>query len=272
MHDKESEMIIQEWMNEWLLRLGGALLLLLAGYIAIRIVKTVTKKLLRRSKVDEVLYTFILHSINIVLWAILLIAVMAYVGIPVTSFLTVLGAAGVAVALALRDSLANFAGGILIMISKPFNKGDYIEDLQTSGLVDQIDLLYTRLITFDNKVITIPNGKLANSTIINNTKLDTRRVDCVFRISLDADLQRAKEILQIVAEHDPRIMDQPAPIIGVAGLVDHAIELDLRAWCKTEDVLDVRYFLEEGVKMAFDEAGIVIPYQQIDVNLRKRSK
>lgn len=253
-----------------LFSVGIALAIILAGYIVIRIVCGVVRKGLSKSKLDEALHSFIINCIRIILWIMTIITALQYMGVPIAAFLTALGAAGVAVALALKDSLGNFAGGILIILSKPFKKGDYIEDYQTSGQVEKIDLLYTTLVTFDNKVITVPNGKLANSTIVNYTKSDSRRVDCTFAVTYRDDITKVKEILQAVAASNPLIFAEPAPLIGVARQGEGKIEVDLKVWCKTDDYLDVKYYLQEQVKIAFDEADIRMAYPQMEVQLKKR--
>lgn len=252
-----------------LLGVGIALGIILAGYIVIRIVCGIVRKGLAKSKLDEALHSFIINCIRILLWIMTIITALDYMGVPISAFLTALGAAGVAVALALKDSLGNFAGGILIIFSKPFKKGDYIEDYQTAGQVEKIDLLYTTLITFDNKVITVPNGKLANSTIVNYTKSDSRRVDCTFSVTYKDDIAKVKDILQAVAESNPLIFAEPVPLIGVARQGEGRIEVDLKVWCKTDDYLDVKYYLQEQVKIAFDEADISMAYPQLQVQLKK---
>ncbi|HYE67894.1 MAG TPA: mechanosensitive ion channel family protein [Anaerovoracaceae bacterium] len=253
-----------------LIGIGIAFGIILVGYIVISILCRIIRKALDKSKLDEVLHTFIINCIKIVLWIMVLITSLSYAGIPVSAFLAALGAAGVAVALALKDSLGNFAGGILIILSKPFKKGDYIEDYQTAGQVERIDLLYTTLLTFDNKVITIPNGKLANSTIVNYTRSETRRVDCIFSVTYQEDIMKVKDILQAVAESNPIIFTEPAPQIGVARQGEGRIEVDLKVWCNTLDYLDVKYFLEEQVKLAFDEADIQMAYPQMEVQIKKK--
>lgn len=261
---------MSEKTMETLISIAIALGIILAGYIIISILCGIIRKALNKSKLDEVLHTFIINCIKIVLWIMVLITALSYVGIPVSAFLAALGAAGVAVALALKDSLGNFAGGILIILSKPFKKGDYIEDYQTAGQVEKIDLLYTTLLTFDNKVITIPNGKLANSTIVNYTRSENRRVDCTFSVTYQEDITKVKDILQAVAESNPIIFSEPAPLIGVARQGEGKIEVDLKVWCNTQDYLDVKYYLEEQVKLAFDEADIKMAYPQMEVQLKKK--
>lgn len=253
-----------------MIRIGVVLGILLVGYILIRILCGIIRKALVKSKLDEVLHAFIINCIRIVLWILVIMTAMDYMHLLNGAFLTALGAAGVAVALALKDSLGNFAGGILIILSKPFKKGDYIEDYQTAGQVEKIDLLYTTLVTFDHKIITIPNGKLANSTIVNYTRAENRRVDCTFSVTYQDDIMKVKDILQAVAESNPLIFGEPSPLIGVARQGEGKIEVDLKVWCKTDDYQDVKYFLQEQVKLAFDEADIRMAYPQMEVQLKKR--
>lgn len=253
-----------------LISIGIALGIVLVGYIVISILCRIMRKALRKSKLDEALHTFIINIIKIVLWIMVLITALNYIGIPITAFVTALGAAGVAVALALKDSLGNFAGGILIILTKPFSKGDYIEDYQTAGQVEKIDLLYTTLHTYDNKIITIPNGKLANSTIVNYTKSQNRRVDCIFSVTYQNDITKVKDILQAVAESNPSIFSEPAPIIGIAEQGVGKIDVELKVWCNTMNYAVVKYYLQEQVKIAFDEADIKLAYPQMEVQLKKK--
>jgi len=253
-----------------LTHLGQALLVVLAGYVMIRVLSRIIRKALKKSSLDEALHVFLINCFKIILWVIVAITVLDYTKIiPISAFLAALGTAGVAIALALKDSLGNFAGGVLIIISKPFSKGDHIEDYQTAGQVEKIDLLYTTLITFDNKVVTIPNGKLANSTIVNYTRMETRRVDCTFSVTYQDDIMKVKDILLAVAESSPLILGEPAPLIGVAKQGDGRIEVDLKVWCGTQDFLDVRYYLQEQVKLAFDEADIKMAHPVMEVQLKK---
>lgn len=253
-----------------LINAGVGLVFILAGYIIIRIFCKITRKVLMRSKLDEALHTFVINCIKVILWILILITSLNYFGIPPTAFLTVLGAAGVAIALALKDSLSNFAGGLLIIFTKPFNKGDFIEDYQTSGQVEKIDLLYTTLLTFDNKTITIPNGKLANSTIVNYSRAENRRVDCTFAVSYQDDIEKVKDLLDAVADSCPMVLKEPEKIVGVSGHKEGRLLIDLRVWCKNSDYMDVKYFLEEQVKLAFDEAGVMVPLPQLDVHVSKK--
>ena len=155
------------------------------------------------------------------------------------------------------------------MANKLFKKGDVIDVAGTGGIVESIDLFVTTLKTYDNKVITVPNGTVTTSVIVNYSKEDLRRVDCVFGISYESDIGKAKDVLLAVAESCPDILKEPQPVVGVSEHQDSAVALDLKVWCETSVYFDVKYFLEEQVKLAFDEANITIPYQRMDVRLTK---
>jgi small conductance mechanosensitive channel len=247
----------------------GALIILVVGLILIKIFLKITRKTLEKSSLDGAIYRFILSALKIVLYVVLIVVLLGQLKVPTTPLITVLGACGAAVALALKDSLSNIAGGLLILVNKPFKQGDVIDAAGTTGSVEHIDLFVTTLKTVDNKVITVPNGTLNTSVIVNYSKEPIRRVDCKFGISYDSDIARAKEVLRTVAESNPDIFREPAPFVGVASHLDSAISLDLRVWCDTSKYFDVKYYLEEQVKLAFDEANITIPFPQMDVHVVK---
>lgn len=248
---------------------GQVLGIFLIGLLAIKLVLHFERKILEKSKLDESVYRFILRGTKFALWTVLIIAILSKLGMETTSLITVLGAGGAAIALALKDSLGNVAGGIIILINKPFVKGDTIELAGVTGIVDSIDLLTTQLHTFDNKVVTVPNGTITTEIMINYSREELRRVDCQFSISYDADLIKAKELLYNVALSCEDILSEMETVIGVAEQGDSGILLDLKVWCSTEAYFDVKYYLEENVKLAFDEAGIDIPYQTMDVHIIK---
>ncbi|QHI71278.1 mechanosensitive ion channel family protein [Aminipila terrae] len=249
--------------------LGQAVIVLIVGFIIIKIVLGIIRRALNKTALDVSLHTFISNSVKVILWAILLITALGVLGMPLSTFVAVLGAAGAAVALALKDSLGNIAGGIIILVTKPFKQGDYIDIIEVSGVVEEIDLLYTMLKTFDNKVVSVPNGKISNAVMVNYSSEATRRVDCKFGIGYDDDIAQAKDILLAVAESNPDIFQEPVPFVGVSGHGDNSVVIDLRVWCKTEDYWNVKYFLEENVKLAFDEAQISIPYPQVEIHYKK---
>lgn len=258
---------IPEQLTNHLDNIISALLILVIGMVVMKIVLHIVRKTLEKSTIDEVLYHFILKIAKIALWVVLLLLIMECFGFKASSLLTVLAAAGAAIALALKDSLANVAGGIMILINKPFSQDDYVDIGGATGKVKKIDLFVTHLHTYDNKVVTIPNGIVNTSVLTNYTKEDKRRVDCKFSVSYDSDIKVVKDILSGIAESNPMIMKEPAPVIGVSEHGDSSIIMDLLAWCNTDDYYTVKYYLEEEVKLAFDREGIEIPFPQMDVRI-----
>ena len=247
----------------------GAAAILAIGLLLIKIITALSKKALMRTGLDESMHKFIINVLKIVLYIIMIVVLLGHRRVPTAPLVTVLGAAGAAIALALKDSLGNIAGGVLILANKPFKKGDVIDVAGTEGIVDSIDLFVTTLKTFDNKVVTVPNGTVTTSVIVNYSMEDMRRVDCVFGVSYDSDISAAKDVLLAVAESCPDILMEPAPIIGVAEYQESSIALDLKVWCETSRYYDVKYYLEEEVKAAFDKAKITIPYPRMDIRVRE---
>ncbi len=241
--------------------------LLVLGFIAIKVIVYLTKRTMKKSSLDASLYKFVLNGVKAVLYITLITMALSILGVSPTTIVTVVGAAGAAIALALKDSLANIAGGMMIMMTKPFSKEDYIDVGNVSGKVEHIDLFLTTLRTYDYKTITIPNGLINTSILVNHSKEDIRRVDCVFGIGYDNNIGEAKEILENVCSANSDILSEPGPVIGVSSHGDSAVMIDLKVWCRTEQYWDIKYFLEENVKIAFDEHGINIPYPQIDVHM-----
>ena len=258
---------------EYIWEYGGILLmtvvLLAAGLLIIRLVLKITEKALSRTRLDKSVHKFIMTATRYTLYIILAVVILTSLKVPTAPLVTVLGACGAAVALALKDSLGNIAGGIIILANKPFVRGDVIEVTGITGIVQSIDLLVTTLKTYDNKVITIPNGTITASVLVNYSREENRRVDVTFTISYDSDIAKAKDVLLAVTESNPDILADPAPVVGVAEHQDSGILLDLKVWCETSKYYDVRYYLEEQVKLAFDEANITIPYPQMDVRVIK---
>lgn len=247
-----------------------ALLMVTIGFAVVnRVIRTFDKKL-NRHKVDQSLHSFIKSVSSFMLKAIIVIIAASVMNIPPATFIAILSAAGLAIGLALRDSLANFAGGILILIFRPFDVGDFIDLEGSMGTVKEIQLLYTVLNTSDNRRITIPNSQLTNGRIINFSKEKTRRLDLVFGVSYEDDIQKVKDVLtKIISEH-PLILRDPEPLIRAMTYGDSSIDFTVKVWCKREDYWSIYYDLHEQVKDGFDEAGITIPYPQRDVNMYQK--
>lgn len=220
-------------------------------------------------KKDPTLNKFLCGLINAVLKILLLISVASMVGIATTSFVAIIGAAGLAVGLALQGSLGNFAGGVLILIFKPFKVGDVIEAHGFLGSVREISILYTVVDTFDNRRVVIPNGELSNSSLTNMSVYDTRRCDMKFGIGYNDDIDKAKSICKRLIEEDKRALKDPAPLIVVGGLGDSSVDLTVRAWTKSGDLWPFYWDMQERVKKAFDAEGISIPFPQRDVHMYK---
>lgn len=229
-----------------------------------RVVAVLDKKL---SAKDPTLNKFLCGLVSATLKVMLLISVASMIGIETTSFIAVVGAAGLAIGLALQGSLSNFAGGVLILIFKPFKVGDTIEAQGFLGTVVEIQILYTIVNTFDNRRIVIPNGSLSNATLVNVSAYDKRRCDMTFGIGYGDDIDKAKAILQRLFEEDERSLKEPGPTICVGGLGDNSVDLMFRAWVLADNLWPYYWDMHEKVKKAFDEAGITIPFPQRDVHI-----
>ena len=244
--------------------------MVLAGLIVLKITLKITRKALDRSSLDVVLYTFIINAIKTVAVIILITMCLGLLGVQMSTIIAVIGAAGAAIALALKDSLANIAGGVMIIVTKPFNRDDYIDIGNVSGKVKDIDLFITTLMTYDNKTITVPNGLVNTSILINHSKEDIRRVDCKFNIGYSSDIVLAKQLMKDICDRSDMVLEDPEPVIGVSDHGESAVIMDLLAWCHTDDYWTLKYFLEEEVKHVFDENNIAIPYPQMDIHIEKK--
>lgn len=259
----------QSWLPVLLEYSGKLTLALLTLFIGWWLISRLTQRigrLLGARSIDRSLTSFVGSLANVALKVMLLISVASMVGIETTSFIAALGAAGLAVGLALQGSLANFAGGVLILLFRPFRVGDWIEAQGVSGSVDNIQIFHTVLKTGDNKTVIVPNGSLSNGTIINYSREERRRVEVLVGIDYSSNIQRAREVLLDIAR-DPRVHADPAPVVWVAGLADSSVNLSLRVWVNTADFWPVTFEFTEQVKLRFDEAGIVIPFPQRVVHM-----
>jgi small conductance mechanosensitive channel len=236
-----------------------ALATLLAGFWVISLISKGMLRLMRARDVDPTLRPFLKSITSIGLKILLLLTVAGMIGIQTTSFVAALGAAGLAIGLALQGSLSNFAGGVLILLFKPFRVGDTIESRGHVGTVDEIQILYTTLITADNKKVVIPNGVLSNNDMVNYSALPVRRIDLKLTLAYESDLGKAREIILQLTRSEKRILPDPAPSIGVTGLTDTGVHMDAYFWVQRTDFLPVKYAMYEAVKSAFDKAGIRSP-------------
>jgi len=243
-------------------------LIVVLGMIAIKILLALLRRVLKKNvSLDEMLNAFVVNAVKVIC-AILLIAIcLDALGVSIGTIVAVLGAAGAAIALALKDSLSNVAGGLMILITHPFKKGDLINVGEYRGRVQEIGLFLTTLRTLNYQIITIPNGLVNTSILVNESREETRRVDLTFSISYDSDVAKAKEILLQVCRGCDLVLQDREPLIGVRSNGESAVVLDLMAWGRTEDYFDLQYYLLEQVKLAFDEAGIEIPYPHMTVQI-----
>ncbi|MGP0172006.1 mechanosensitive ion channel family protein [Pseudomonas sp. NCHU5208] len=249
-------------------KLTLALFTLLIGWWLIGKLTGSIGRLLEVRKVDRALSSFIGSLVSIILRILLLISVASMIGVETTSFIAMIGAAGLAIGLALQGSLANFAGGVLIMLFRPFRAGDWIEAQGVSGSVDSIHIFHTTLKTADNKVVIVPNGSLSNGHITNYSRESTRRAEIVVGIDYSSDIKRAREVLLEIA-NDPRVHRDPAPVVFVTGLGDNAVNLSMRVWVNTGDFWPVTFEFIELAKERLTAAGIGIPFPQRVVHMAK---
>lgn len=249
-----------EMLMTWGPKLVLAIVILVVGIIIINSFSRFLRKFMNKREVDPTLIPFLVGLIRTLLKIMLIISVVDIVGVKTTSFVAVLGAAGLAVGLALQGSLANFAGGVLILIFKPYKVDDYIEAQGEAGIVKAVQIFNTVLLTPDNRKVIIPNGAISSGTITNFSAEETRRMDMIFGIGYDDDLEKAKNVLKEMADADERILADPAPFIGVNGLGDSSVDLVVRIWCKKEDYWDIHFEWQNNVKLRFDKEKISIPY------------
>lgn len=243
-------------------------------FIGGKIIKTITnmvRKSMERTGTDEGVRQFVIPLVKYSLYVVLIFIIMGLFGIATTSAVAVLGSAGVALGLALQGSLSNFAGGVLILLLKPFRVGDYIieDSNKNEGTVSEISIFYTKLLSVDNKVIVIPNGNLSNSSLTNVTHMDRRRVDIVVGIAYEADIRTAKAVLMKVAQNDPARIPEEDAMVFVNELSASSVDMGVRIWVKAEEYWPAKWRLTENVKYAMDENGISIPFQQIDVQIKQ---
>ncbi|MDN5280517.1 MAG: small conductance mechanosensitive channel [Clostridiales bacterium] len=253
--------------TEWLIKLLGALVILFIGSLVIKFVVNLMKKLLDKSGVDLTVVGFLETVVKISLKVILWLMVLGNLGVKTTSFIAIVGSAGLAIGLALQGSLSNIGAGVLLIILRPFKVGDYVTGGGQSGTIKEIGIFNTIMITPDNKMIIVPNSKISSDSITNFSAMETRRVDFVFGIGYDDDLKLAKETLNEIIKADSRVLSDPAHLVVVSELGDSSVNFTVRAWVKPADYWSFYFDTIEKVKLTFDEKGISIPFPQRDVHL-----
>lgn len=266
---------LEKWLKNvgeqafyFLIRLAAAGLLLFIGSKLIKFLMNRFKRSKLYQKMDPGLASFMASGSRIVLYIILILMCFGVLGIETASFLALFTSGGVAIGLAFQGAVTNLAGGVMILLFHPFRVGDYIETTEIAGTVNAISVLYTVVLTPDNKRVTVPNGSLTNAAITNYSAVGQRRVELTFSVSYDCDIDKVKQILLSVAESDPKSLKGPAPLARLKTQSASSLDFVLRVWCAPENYWDLYFDLNENVKKALDEAGMEIPFPQMDVHMR----
>jgi len=262
---------IQDLLTVYGLKVIAALAIFIIGKVIAKMVKAGIGKAMAKAKSDPILISFTSNMIYAGLLAFIIIAALGQLGIQTTSFIAILGAAGLAVGLALQGSLSNFAAGVLMIIFRPFKQGDFIEGAGVAGVVEEVHIFNTIMRTGDNKTIIIPNAGLMNGNIVNYSSKPTRRLDLVIGIGYDDDIKKAKNVLNELMQQESRILKDPAPTLGLLELADSSVNFAVRPWVNSADYWGVHFDLLESIKLRFDQEGISIPYPQQDIHLHGTS-
>lgn len=262
---------LMQFAVDYGLKIVAALLTLVVGLYIVNIIRSVVLKMLDRSKVDPSLRTFLGSMVSVILKILVYITALGVLGIEMTSFIAILGAAGLAVGMALSGTLQNFAGGVMILLFKPYKVGDVIEAQGYVGAVKEIQIFITILTTPDNKTVLIPNGPLATGSMINYSTQETRRVDWTFGIAYGDDIDTAYAVLQRLIVADDRILKDPEPFIALQALADSSVNIVVRVWVNSPDYWAVFFKMNEAVYKTFPKEGLNIPFPQMDVHVHKDS-
>ena len=259
-----SDLFIQYGVN-----IISALVILFIGNLIVKAVANSVSKVLQKKKMDRAVVEFVHGLVRYLLFVIVLIAALGRLGVQTASVVAVIGAAGLAVGLALQGSLSNFAAGVLIVAFRPFKSGDYVEIGGVAGSVDSIQIFQTVLTTPDNKMVVVPNGSVIGSPITNYSRHDTRRIDLMIGVSYNADLQKTKALLTKICKSDERVLKEPGVQVGVHTLADSSVNFVVRPWVNTADYWNVYFDLMQAIKEGLDDEGIEIPFPQMDVHMNK---
>ena len=257
----------QQLLADYGVKVLAAIAIFVIGKWVAKLLTKAIRRIMKKSSLEPMLVTFTANLSYAALMVFVVLAALNQLGIQTTSFIAVIGAAGLAIGLAMQDSLSNFAAGVMLIIFRPFKTGDFIEAAGTAGAVQEIHIFTTTLKTGDNRLIHIPNGKIIGDNIVNYSANDTRRVDMVFGISYDDDIKQAKTIIEQALQADTRVLAEPGPTIGVLELADSSVNIAVRPWVNTSDYWPTLFALNETIKEEFDQAGISIPFPQSEVHL-----
>jgi small conductance mechanosensitive channel len=264
--------LVMNLLMPWAIRIGVALAIFIVGRWIARWLTNMVRKVMAKSSMDEMLINFLGNIVYMILLLAVVMAALDHLGIQTTSLLAVFGAAGLAIGLALKDSLSNFSSGVMIILFRPFKVGDFVEAGGASGVIEEVRIFATIMKTGDNREIIVPNSQIYSGTIVNYSAKATRRIDLVFGIGYDDDIAKAKQIMDDIMKQDDRILSDPAPAVAVAELADSSINFNVRPWVNSGDYWPVRADLLEKIKLAFDANGISIPYPQQDIYMHEVAK
>lgn len=259
-----------EYMQKALPLIVIALVILIAGILISKLIAKIVGKAVSKSNVNGAAKSFLVSLVKVILYIAVIIMALSVLKVPMSSIITILGAAGLAISLALQSCLSNLSGGFIILFTKPFTTGDIIELEDSVGTVRDIGIFYTKIITFDNKTVCIPNGKVTDAKITNYTETPTRRIDLSFDISYTADFGRARQVILDVISEEKLILKAPEPIVRMSSQNDSSVSVDVLVWVNNADYLTERYNMTEAVKAAFDGNGIEIPYPQLDIHVKDK--
>lgn len=247
-----------------------ALVILIVGILISKLIAKIVGKAVSKSNVNGAAKSFLVSLIKIILYIAVIIMALSVLNVPMSSIITILGAAGLAISLALQSCLSNLSGGFIILFTKPFTTGDIIELDDSVGTVRDIGIFYTKIVTFDNKTVFIPNGKVTDAKIVNYTETPTRRIDLTFDISYSTDFGKARDVILEIISNEKLILKTPEPIVRMSAHNSSSISIDVLVWVNNADYLTERYNMTEAVKAAFDENGIVIPFPQLDIHVKDK--
>lgn len=268
-YEEEIVQFTNDYVVPWGLNILFALLIFLIGRIFIKVISGLVAKALSHTKLDIILINFVQSIVQALLLIFVIVAALDQLGVDTTSLIAVLGAAGLAIGLALQGSLQNFAAGFMLLVFRPFKAGDFIEAAGTTGAVEKISIFSTIMRSPDNKEVIVPNGAIYSGNIINYSARATRRVDMIFGIGYGDDIKKARDIIAAIVQADERIQAEPETLIAVGELGASSVNLVVRPWVRTEDYWPVKFDVTEKIKLAFDENGISIPFPQMDVHFFK---
>lgn len=267
--EAEALALYSKYVVPWSIKILLALVIFVVGQLVAKIISKMVGKVLSHTKLDTILVDFIQSLLRALLMIIVIIAALDQLGVNTNSVIAILGAAGLAIGLALQGSLQNFAAGFMLLIFRPFKAGDFVEAAGTAGNIEKIGIFSTTMYTGDNKEVIIPNGTIYSGNIINYSKRPTRRIDMIFSIGYEDDLRAARDIIATIIKDEPRILPEPNTLIAVGELAANSVNFFVRPWVKTQDYWEVKFALTEKIKLAFDANGITIPFPPIHIHSNK---